>query len=123
MKFEEQLKKDFEKIAKNEPVDDLNEGGTLGKGCTVEWTLDAPSEAVIFDKDCIRCVEQSSKDLLGEMYELEAQALISGAGHDSVSPLTLQYVILHCTVKRQRLRASSGSHKQKSTHIDGFRAL
>lgn len=59
MMLEHELKIDFEKIAKNEAVDDLNERGTIGKGCTVEWTLDAPSEAIKFDEDCIRCVEES----------------------------------------------------------------
>ena len=85
MELEEQLKKDFEKIATNERVEDLNEGGTEGKGCLVEWALDFPSEAINFDEDCIRCVERSAKDVLGEKYEAESRTLISGAGHDSVS--------------------------------------
>lgn len=38
MKLENQLKADFEKIAKNEAVDDLNKGGTIGKACSVQWT-------------------------------------------------------------------------------------
>ena len=84
MEFEEQLKIDFEGIAKNERVDDLNMGGTQGKGCLVEWTLDAPSEAISFDEDCIRCVQRSAEDLLGSRYEAESQILTSGAGHDSV---------------------------------------
>jgi len=82
--FEEQLKSDFRKIASNEAVDDLNQGGTVGKRCTVEWTLDAPSEAIKFDADCIHCVEESAKDLFGDRYHDLTQAMISGAGHDSV---------------------------------------
>lgn len=60
MRLEDQLKIDFDRIAKGMAVDNLNEGGTRGRGCTVEWKLDAPSEAVVFDKDCIRCVEDSA---------------------------------------------------------------
>ena len=84
MRLEEKLKADFDKIARNEAVDDLNEGGTIGRGCIVEWTLDAPSEAIKFDKDCIQCVEDSAKELFGDDHENLTQVMISGAGHDSV---------------------------------------
>lgn len=84
MKLENQLKVDFEKIAKNETVDDLNEGGTIGKGCDVQWQLDAPSEAIKFDPSCIGCIEESAKEVLGAQYERLTQPMISGAGHDSV---------------------------------------
>ena len=84
MRLEDQLKADFDKIARNEALGDLNEGGTIGKRCTVEWILDAPSEAIKFDEDCIRCVENSAKDLFGDQHENLTQAMISGAGHDSV---------------------------------------
>lgn len=84
MGLENQLKTDFDRIARNEAVDGLNEGGTLGRGCTVEWVLDAPSKAVKFDKDCIRCVEDSAKELFGDEHENLTQTMISGAGHDSV---------------------------------------
>lgn len=81
MTFEHELKVDFAKIANNEAVDDLNEGGTAGRGCTVEWTLDAPSEAITFDEDCIRCVDESAKDLFGEEHEkLTDFSMLSGAG-------------------------------------------
>lgn len=80
MMLEHQLRVDFEKIAKNEAVDDLNEGGTIGRGCTVEWTLDAPSEAVIFDDQCIHCVDESARELFGDEYENFTQGMISGAG-------------------------------------------
>ena len=81
MTFEHELKVDFAKIAKNEVVDDLNENGTVGRGCTVEWTLDAPSEAITFDEDCIRCVDESAKEMFGEEYEkLTQTAMDSGAG-------------------------------------------
>ena len=80
MMLENELKVDFNKIAKNEAVDDLNESGAIGRGCTVEWTLDAPSEAIKFDEDCIHCVEESAKELFGDEHERLTQAMISGAG-------------------------------------------
>ena len=80
MMLEDKLKVDFEKIANNEAVDDLNEIGTTGKGCTVEWILDAESEAIKFNEDCIRCVDESARDLFGDEYEEFTQAMISGAG-------------------------------------------
>lgn len=75
---------DFERFAKNEAVDDLNEGGTIGKVCTVQWQLDAPSEAIKFDASCIGCIEDSAKEVLGAQYEQLVQTMTSGAGHDSV---------------------------------------
>ena len=60
MEFEEQLKIDFHRIAINETVGNIHEGGTKGKICSVQWTLDAPSEAVKFNEKCIRCVEDSA---------------------------------------------------------------
>lgn len=83
-RLENQLKEEFEGIARNEDVDNINKGGTLGRGCTVQWTLDAPSEAIKFDQDCVRCVEASATDLFGDQSDILTQAMISGAGHDSV---------------------------------------
>ncbi len=87
MMLEHELKVDFEKIAKNEAVDDLNERGTTGRGCTVKWTLDAPSEAIKFDEDCIHCVDESAREYFGDEYEKLTQEMISGAGqYDLPSP-------------------------------------
>ena len=80
MLLEHKLRLDFEKIASNEAVDDLNKGGTIGRECTVQWTLDAPSEAVKFDEDCIRCVDESARELFGDEHGKLTQAMISGAG-------------------------------------------
>ena len=80
MMLEHELKIDFEKIARNEAVDDLNESGTIGRGCTVKWTLDAPSEAIKFDEDCIRCVDESAREHFGDKHEKLTQYMISGAG-------------------------------------------
>ncbi|KAL9065969.1 MAG: hypothetical protein Q9161_007884 [Pseudevernia consocians] len=87
MMLEHELKVDFEKIAKNEAVGDLNECGIIGRGCHVEWTLDAPSEAIKFDEDCIRCVDGSARELFGDEYEKFTREMISGAGqYDFPSP-------------------------------------
>ncbi len=96
MKFEEQMVIDFEKIAKNEPVHDLHVDGTSGKGCSVKWTLDSFSRATTFDQDCIRCVLESSKDLLGHDYEHKIKTLISGAGHDSVRACVFVNSLIIC---------------------------
>ena len=80
MRLEECLKADFRKIAQGEDVGGLNEGGTKGKGCEVEWRLDAPSKAVNFDEECIKCVEDSAKGLFGQDWEQSTQKMISGAG-------------------------------------------
>lgn len=85
MMLEHELKVDFEKIAKNEAVDDLNK--TIGRGCTVKWTLDAPSEAIKFDEDCIRCVDESARELFGDGHKELTQHMISGAGqYELLSP-------------------------------------
>ena len=80
IRMEENLKSDFEKISQGEDVGGLNSGGTPGRGCRVEWTLDAPSTAIKFDDDCIRCVEESAEGLFGKKATALTQAMISGAG-------------------------------------------
>jgi len=97
MRLEEHLKADFDKIAKGEDVGGLNKGGTAGRACTVEWRLDAPSTAIKFHPDCIACVKDSATTLFGESAEKLTQAMISGAGHDSVftskrSPTSMIFV-------------------------------
>lgn len=81
LKLENTLKEDFAKIAAGEVVGKLNTEGTRGKAASVEWETDSMSPAILFDEDCIKCVEASAKDLLGrdDMY----QRMTSGAGHDS----------------------------------------
>ncbi|MCJ1288643.1 hypothetical protein MMC34_000171 [Xylographa carneopallida] len=53
------------------------EGEVRGRPCAVEWRLDAPSPAVVFDAECVRCVRESCAGL-------ESVEMRSGAGHDSV---------------------------------------
>lgn len=84
LRMEEELKHDFARIAAGEDVGGLNEGGTQGKACTVGWRLDAPSTAIKFDEECIQCVEQSARTLLGPEADSLVQRMTSGAGHDSV---------------------------------------
>lgn len=84
LRMEQELKEDFERIARGEDVGGLNQGGTQGRGCNVEWRLDAPSAAIRFDPDCIRCVEESAQSFLGPQAHSLVQRMTSGAGHDSV---------------------------------------
>ena len=80
MGLEDRMRSDFKKIADGEEVAHLNDGGTRGKGCSVEWQLDAPSAAVRFDADCIRCVEESAAGFFGGQSQGATQSMISGAG-------------------------------------------
>ncbi|KAL9640774.1 MAG: hypothetical protein Q9164_000089 [Protoblastenia rupestris] len=105
-RLEEQLKHGFARIASNEFVNDINEGGTLGDRCTVKWCLDAPTEAVKFDKDCIRCVHDSAKDLFGDKYVALTQNLTSGAGHDSVrDPSPYEFTCWRLYIQPRSLQA------------------
>lgn len=83
-KLEEALKKDFERIANGEDVSGVNAQGTKGRGCTVEWQLDTDSPATKFYEDCIKCVEESAKSMLGTNAGGQVRRMTSGAGHDSV---------------------------------------
>lgn len=81
--IEQALKEDFNRIAAGEDFETLGCKGTTGKGCIVDWKLDTDSAATYFDEDCIQCVEQSAKDMLGMHAHANAcQRMISGAGHD-----------------------------------------
>ncbi|KAH8811807.1 carboxypeptidase-like protein Ss [Xylogone sp. PMI_703] len=84
MQLEEALKGDFDRIAAGEVVDGINSQGTKGKGCTVSWKLDTSSPAVKFDKDCVQCIEDSAKSMLGSQAGVQVKRMTSGAGHDSV---------------------------------------
>ncbi|MCJ1433143.1 hypothetical protein MMC27_002502 [Xylographa pallens] len=55
----------------------LAAGEVRGRPCGVSWRLDAPSEAVVFDADCVACVRASCAGLA-------SVEMRSGAGHDSV---------------------------------------
>ncbi|KAJ9665588.1 hypothetical protein H2201_004279 [Coniosporium apollinis] len=82
--LEKQLKRDFAAIAAGEDVGNLNEGGTPGKPCEVEWRTDSVSEAIGFHEDCISCVTESARGIFGDKAEDLTKSMISGAGHDSV---------------------------------------
>jgi hydantoinase/carbamoylase family amidase len=81
-KLEEALKEDFELIANGEDVGGVNAQGTKGRGCTVEWQLDTDSPATKFHEDCINCVEDSAKAMLGMNAGGQVRRMTSGAGHD-----------------------------------------
>ncbi|KAI4130863.1 MAG: hypothetical protein LQ347_003215 [Umbilicaria vellea] len=83
--LDEQLKTDFASIAAGEDVGGLNDGGTRGRGCSVEWRLDFASQATKFHPDCIGCVEGSAGSLFAHEGAELTRRMISGAGHDSVS--------------------------------------
>ncbi|KAL8674712.1 MAG: hypothetical protein Q9168_000870 [Polycauliona sp. 1 TL-2023] len=79
--LEKCLKSDFDEIISGNPINGLNEGlEALGRPCTIEWTLDAPSRATRFDDNCVKCVRKSAEDLLGSQCEKLVQEMISGAG-------------------------------------------
>ncbi|EKD12818.1 uncharacterized protein L3040_006972 [Drepanopeziza brunnea f. sp. 'multigermtubi'] len=78
------LELEFTKIAAGEDIGGLNALGTKGRGCTVDWQLDADSPATKFHEDCIKCVEASAADMLGTSAEGKVLRMTSGAGHDSV---------------------------------------
>ncbi|APA16281.1 hypothetical protein sscle_16g110510 [Sclerotinia sclerotiorum 1980 UF-70] len=91
--FEKELRKDFELIAAGAQMATLGASGKKGKGCTLDWQVDTDSPATHFNKDCIRCVEESAGDLIETTSTAENQPgavsntymrMVSGAGHDSV---------------------------------------
>ncbi|TVY31174.1 N-carbamoyl-L-amino-acid hydrolase [Lachnellula hyalina] len=82
--LEDILKTEFAKIAAGEQVGQSNAEGVKGRGCTVEWQLDTDSPATNFHEDCVKCVEESAKDMLGTNSGNLVQRMTSGAGHDRI---------------------------------------
>jgi acetylornithine deacetylase/succinyl-diaminopimelate desuccinylase-like protein len=80
--LEKGLREEFDRIANGEDVGGVNTMGTKGRGCTVEWKEDSDSPAVKFNEDCIECVEDSARDMLGTSDANQVQRITSGAGHD-----------------------------------------
>lgn len=83
-RLEKVLMDEFGRIAAGDDVEGINAKGTKGRGCKVEWKTDSVSPAIVFNEDCIKCVEESAKSMLGEGGEALVQRMTSGAGHDSV---------------------------------------
>ena len=82
---EKACKEAFEKIAKGENVDGLNDGcAESDRHCNVNWKTDSVSPAINFHEDCIRCVGDAAGDLFGDEVESMTKPMVSGAGHDSV---------------------------------------
>lgn len=84
VELERVLRDGFERIARREVVGGLNERGTKGGECGVEWREDSDTKATRFDENCIRCVEESAGAMLGVHDGVKVQRMTSGAGHDSV---------------------------------------
>ncbi|KAI9697254.1 MAG: hypothetical protein M1836_004818 [Candelina mexicana] len=88
-RVEERLRREFEEIGAGNGLGIRGSGGgtgesVRGKGCTVEWKEDTRNTAVRFHPDCVRCVEESARGVLGDRWEQLTERMISGAGHDSV---------------------------------------
>lgn len=98
--LEELLRKEFGQIARSGEVGGVNRAGTQGRGCSVDWRLDSDSPATKFHDDCISCVEESAKDMLGiSSGGTQVQRMTSGAGHDSVRNLYKTVIIRLTWVK------------------------
>jgi acetylornithine deacetylase/succinyl-diaminopimelate desuccinylase-like protein len=80
--LENVLKDEFSRIAGGEEIGGFNTLGTRGRGCSVEWVLDSITPATKFHDDCIRCVEDAARDMLGTSGEGKVRRMTSGAGHD-----------------------------------------
>jgi hydantoinase/carbamoylase family amidase len=76
------LRDDFAKIAAGEDIGRVNALGTRGKGCGVEWAMDADAPSVKFHADCVKCVEESADSIVGATAENKMRRMTSGAGHD-----------------------------------------
>lgn len=54
--------------------------------CSVEWRTDVVSQAVKFDEETIRCIQESASQCFGpDEVERNTRFMTSGAGHDSLN--------------------------------------
>jgi acetylornithine deacetylase/succinyl-diaminopimelate desuccinylase-like protein len=104
MLLEENLKQDFETIAKDELLPGMTRTGIKGRGCSVEWQLDSTSTATTFDADCIRCISDSAEAVAMDagiaVEDFMKEGMISGAGHD-------RYVTLSPGLESHRIHFSN----------------
>ncbi|KAL9595029.1 MAG: hypothetical protein Q9219_006698 [cf. Caloplaca sp. 3 TL-2023] len=84
--MEQELVRDFDKIARDASIDSFMDDGVRGRPCSVEWVLDAPSSAIKFDNSCIDCVRRSAEELFGEQSVNVIRDIISGAGKFLLKP-------------------------------------
>ncbi|KAJ3516526.1 hypothetical protein NM208_g14830 [Fusarium decemcellulare] len=80
--IEEEMKRDFELLAKGTDVDGLLVGSTPSLPLSLSWQTDTISKATKFHPDCIQAVRESAESVLGT--KDGAIDISSGAGHDSV---------------------------------------
>ncbi|KAH6988094.1 hypothetical protein BKA56DRAFT_478357 [Ilyonectria sp. MPI-CAGE-AT-0026] len=85
---ENQLKHDFDLLARGVDVDGLLAGATPSLPLSVAWQTDTISSATKFHPDCIQAVRDSAESVLGHRDGIID--ISSGAGHDSV------YTSMHC---------------------------
>jgi acetylornithine deacetylase/succinyl-diaminopimelate desuccinylase-like protein len=81
-KLEALLKEEFEKIAKGDVIDGINEKGSRGRPAAVHWRLDSDTKATKFNENCIKCVEDSANAMFDTNKSGMVQKMTSGAGHD-----------------------------------------
>ena len=129
------MRREFGRIVESER---LGKEGLGMEGFRVDMKVDFESRATRFDAECIRCVEDASRDLFGKQYEELTQPLTSGAGWFLFSPtllscdplarlhllkpnlpsLTLLF-LTHAVPLRSRL----GIHIPPLPHINDIRAV
>ena len=89
MKLEKKLQEDFEVIARDEVLEGETRQGTKGRGCSIQWNLDASSKATRFDDSCIQCVKDSAAAMAKRegvaFNDIALDNMISGAVHDRYS--------------------------------------
>ena len=90
-RLEEELKRDFARLAAGEDIDELQSGGTPGvsERLEVTWRTDSAPTATVFNENCIKTVREAALGVLGRKDDL-IKDMVSGAGHDSV------YASKHC---------------------------
>ena len=86
MRLEKKLQEDFDVIARDEVLDGETRQGTKGRGCGVQWKLDASSKATRFNDSCIQCVRDSTAAMAEQegfsFDDFALDKMISGAVHD-----------------------------------------
>lgn len=86
--LEQDLKHDFDLLARGENVGGLLDGATPGLPLQLTWQTDSVSTATKFHPDCIQAVRDAAASVLSDANLV--MGISSGAGHDSV------YASQHC---------------------------
>ena len=78
-RLEQALRDAFAEIAGGKPSNNR-----VSDRVQIEWRQDSDSPAVHFHPDCIQCVSEGVREILGADAEKLSKPMTSGAGHDSV---------------------------------------